>query len=252
MLFFLRLVFVLLVVFFVPLSGIAQETAAAPEDLTPRAADGASGGGIPLGFFIRGSVLFFPEDNGNASAPMPILPALGGGAFYSINDLFAAEASLDLYGATYDYDYSLGRPVPANDEYRSAYVIGAVLGLQGVFRFKPMEDKFTVRAYAGPAFDLRFVLKASGIEDSEIHGTDPITGTVKTVGDARKDINAYYWSDGRFVFLVFGGGMDFPVFNAAQLGFDIRAWYPVWRLWTGETLPAIEGWRFGVGFRIAF
>jgi hypothetical protein len=210
-----------------------------------------TGGVAALDWFARGSVLFFPEDNGNASAPMPILPSFGGGVSYSINDLFAVEASLDLYGTSYDYSYSLGRAVPATDEFRSAYVIGAILGIQGVARFKPMEDKFTVRAYIGPAFDLRFVLKASGIDDNEYHSEDPYTGT-KTVGDARKDISSYFWGDGRFIFLAFGSGIDFPVLDTLQLGLDLRAWFPIWKLWTGEDLPAIEGWRFGVGFRISF
>jgi len=230
-----RLVFVLLAALFAPLPAAAQY-------------NGAS----PLNWYIRGSLLFFPEDNGNASAPMPILPSLGGGVSYAINSLIALEASLDLYGTTYDYNYSLDRPVPANDEYRSAFVIGATLGLQGVFRFRPMENKFTIRAYGGPAFDLRVILQAYGIEDGEQHSKDPNSGAVKTVGQAREDISSYFWGNGRFFFLCAGGGMDFPVLNAIQLGFDLRAWFPVWRLWTGEDLPAIEGWRFGVGFRVSF
>jgi len=247
-----RFVFVLLAMLFAtlfaPLPVIAQET-----DINAEAApSGVPYNGVsPLNWFIRGSLLFFPEDNGNASAPMPILPSLGGGISYAINNLIALEASLDLYGTTYDYNYNLGRPVPANDEYRSAFVIGATLGLQSVFRFRPMENKFTIRAYAGPAFDFRIVLKAYGIEDDEQHSKDP-SGAVKTVGRAREDISSYFWGNGRFFFLCAGGGMDFPVLNAIQLGFDLRAWFPVWRLWTGEDLPAIEGWRFGVGFRVSF
>jgi hypothetical protein len=202
-----------------------------------------------FGSFGRGSILVFPDDNGNASAPMPILPSLGGGVFYTINDLLALEASLDVYGTTYDYDYSLGRPVPANDEYRSAFVTGVLLGLQPVFRWNPGET-FTIRAYGGPAFDLRMIFGAYGIEDNEPHPGNKSPNT--TVGDAREEISSYFWGSGRFLFLHAGAGMDFPFMENIQLGFDLRAWFPVWRLWTGENLPGIEGFRFGAGCRITF
>jgi hypothetical protein len=200
-----------------------------------------------LGFFGRGSILFFPEDNGSASAPMPILPSLGGGVFYTLNDLLALEASLDIYGTSYDYNYSLGRAVPANDEHRSAFVTGLLLGLQPVFRWNPLGDKFTVRAYGGLSFDLRMIFSASGIDDDDPHTNG------YTVGDARSEITSYFWGGGRFVFLHAGGGMDFPILdNSFQLGFDLRIWFPIWRIWSGENLPGIEGFRFGAGLRITF
>jgi len=202
--------------------------------------------------YARGSILIFPEDNGNASAPTPILPAIGGGIFYSLSDLLALEASLDVYGTTYDYDYRLGRPVPANDEFRSAFVTGLLLGLQPVFRWRPMGEKFTIRAYGGTAFDFRIIFQAYGIDDNEQHTNNGNPNTTHTVGEAREEITSYFWGSGRFFYAFVGGGMDFPVLDSFQLGFDLRVWFPVWKLWTGENLPPIEGFRFGAGFRITF
>jgi hypothetical protein len=205
---------------------------------------------------VRGSVLVFPEDNGVASAPMPILPSLGGSASYSLNELLALEMSLDIYGNTYDYDYTLERVVPANDEFRTSFVIGTVWGFQPVFRFRPMGDKFTIRAYGGVSFDFRIVFRAYGIDADEEHtnSTDPEHSgyTGHTVGEASKEITRYFWGGGRWIFPFIGGGMDFPVFEGITLGFDIRSWLPLWRLWTGEDLPFIEGFRFGIGFRVTF
>ena len=195
---------------------------------------------------VRGTIIFFPENNGSASAPMPILPSLGGAGSYTISELLAVEVSLDLYGNTYDYSKKLQRVVPANDEFRSAFVIGSILGFQPVLRFNPKEDKFTIRAYGGLSLDLRIVFPAYGIQDSEGHQDG------QSVGEARKKITSYFWGSGRFIFLVAGGGMDFPIMENLDLGFDLRLWIPAWRIWSGETLPFVEGFRIGIGFRIGF
>jgi hypothetical protein len=200
---------------------------------------------------LRGSVLFFPEKNGNASAPMPILPSLGTSASYDMSDLLAMEVSLDVYGNTYDYDYDLKRAVPANDEFRTSFVIGFLLGFQPVLRFRPMGDKFTIRTYGGLAFDLRIIFRAYGIDESDEH-TNNLGPTGHNIGEASKDISSYFWSNGRFIFPFIGGGIDFNVLDGIILGLDLRAWFPVWRAWTGEDLPFIEGFRFGVGFRATF
>jgi hypothetical protein len=204
------------------------------------------------GWYARGSILVFPENNGNASAPTPILPAIGGGIIYPINDLLAVEASLDIYGTTYDYDYRLERPVPANDEFRSAFVTGILFGLQPVFRWRPAGEKYTIRAYGGPAFDFRIIFGAYGIADDEQHTNDRNPNTMHTVAETRQEISSYFWGGGRFFFPFIGGGMDFPIMEGSQLGVDLRAWFPAWRLWSGESLPGIEGFRFGAGFRINF
>ena len=200
---------------------------------------------------VRGNLIFFPENNGNASAPMPILPSLGGGASYPLNDLLAVELSLDLYGTTYDYDYVLQRAIPANDEFRSAFVTGAILGIQPVVRLRPT-GTYTIRAYGGIGFDLRIIFPAYGIKDDDDHFNNGTGYTGHTIGEARKEISSYFWGSGRFIFPFIGGGMDFPVLDNIQLGFDLRAWLPIWRIWSGEDLSSLDSFRFGIGFRLTF
>jgi hypothetical protein len=200
---------------------------------------------------LRGSLLLFPESNGNRSAPMPILPSLGVAASWDLSQLLAIEASLDVYGNTYDYDYTLDRVVPANDEFRSAFAIGFLLGFQPVARFHPWGEKTTVRAYGGLAFDLRLAFPAYGIDSGEDH-TDAGGSTGHSVGDAKSSINSYFWGSGRWFLPFIGGGIDFRFLNELLLGLDLRLWIPAYRLWSGEDLPLVEGFRIGIGFRVTF
>jgi hypothetical protein len=197
-----------------------------------------------LDYSLRGSILFFPEDNGNASGPMPILPSIGGSASYALNDLFALELSLDIYAHDYDYDYGLDRAVPVDQEFRSSFIIGSIVGLQSVFRFRPWGENITIRAYGGLSFDLRICLLAFDVKGNHQSG--------KPLTEVSGDIFSYMWGGGRWFFPHIGGGMDFAFFENMTLGFDIRIWFPLWRTWTGEDLPFIEGFRFGLGFRAAF
>ncbi|MDR1388974.1 MAG: hypothetical protein LBJ31_03260 [Treponema sp.] len=204
-----------------------------------------------LEWSLRGSILLFPESNGNRSAPMPILPSLGAGASYTLSDFLALETSLDIYGNTYDYDYTLDRVVPANDEFRSAFALGLVLGFQPVMRFRPFGEKKIIRAYGGLAFDIRIVFPAYGIESGEDH-TNQGGSTGHSVGDAKSAINSYFWGSGRWLLPFIGGGMDFRFLDDLLLGFDLRLWIPAYRLWSGEDLPFVEGFRIGISIKVTF
>ena len=193
-----------------------------------------------ISWFAEGSVLFFPEDNGVHSDPMPILPSLGAGASYPISDTLRAELTLDLYTTHYGYSDELSRPVPEAIENRTARVIGSLLGFQLAGYFD-VSSKVTVRAYGGPTADLRIVLVAAGLEAHE------------DMKEVRKDVNkvrSYFWSQGRWLMPVIGTGADYTLNERFKLGIDFRVWMPMYRLWTGENLPAIEGWRFGPGIRL--
>jgi hypothetical protein len=62
-------------------------------------------------------------------------------------------------------------------------------------------------------------------------------------------------SDAMPVLPSLGIAAGWPVFSFMRiellLGFDLRTWLPVWRLWDAGSLPAVEGWRFGAGIRFS-
>jgi hypothetical protein len=193
-----------------------------------------------LGLSFRGSVLFFPEDNGLESDAMPILPSAGIAAGWPVFDFMRIELSLDCYGVYYAYSDTLDRAVPAIPDNRSAFVIGSLLGIQALKTFAPGRGA-RIRVYGGPAADLRLCLVAGGLEGADAEDASGETG----------DIASYFWGQGRWFMPVAGAGMDFALTEKLLLGFDLRVWLPAYRLWTAEDLPAVEGWRFGLGMRFS-
>ena len=198
--------------------------------------------GTGYSWFAQGSVLFFPENNGLRSDPMPILPGFGAGFGLPIINPFRLEITLDMYFTTYGFDFTLGRAVPRAWENRSAFVWGSVLGVQAAY-FWDLRSNMTLRFFGGLAADLRVVLVAPDLNDAS------------PMEEIRKETDAvlrYFWSMGRWLLPVAGTGMDFNLNEKFRLGFDIRIWLPMYKLWTGESLPFIEGWRFGIGARVTF
>jgi hypothetical protein len=201
------------------------------------------------GFFSRlswsagGSILFFPEDNGMRSDPMPVLPSPGMGVAYPVYGPMWAELTLDLYFTHYGYDDTLGRAVPVAIENRSAQVWAFLLGAQAVARFSliPLMD---LRVYGGGAADMRLVLLAGDLNEGQ-DGRSAIRAETNRVKE-------YFWGQGRWFLPLAGAGLDFNLNERFKLGIDVRMWIPLYKLWTDEGFMKIDGWRFGTGIKLSF
>ena len=196
-----------------------------------------------LSWFAEGSIFIFPDDNDTISDPMPILPSLGFGLSCSFHRFFRLEFTFDTYFTHYGYSDFLNRPIPNAIENRTSQVYGFILALPASGYFE-LGSVFTIRVFAGPGADLRLVLVAADLNE----GIDPMEDIRRQTGLVKN----YFWSDFRWFMPVAGLGFDFIVNPRLKFGIDLRAWFPVYRLWTGETLPPIEGWRFAGGVRITF
>jgi hypothetical protein len=194
---------------------------------------------------FEGSILYFPEDNGNAGDPAPILPSLGAALALPLNRLLWLEFTEDLYFTHYAYNYTLNRAVPAAIENRSAFVFGFLTGIQAVGWF-PLGKNAYFRVFGGPAADFRIIALAIGL-----HPDDTNTGNPDTDAQLQTDsVRDYMWGKARWFLPVAGMGFDFTVNEQFLAGLDMRVWFPVYKLYTGEDLPPIEGWRFSLGLRI--
>nr|AGS51533.1 hypothetical protein [uncultured bacterium contig00004] len=133
-----------------------------------------------------------------------------------------------------------------NPENRSAFVMGFVTGITATAFFPLGKNDAAMRIYGGPAADFRLITLAFGLN----HPAD-FTGNIES--DAKLQTEAiadYFWGKGRWLLPAAGIGMDLPITSNLLLGFDLRCWFPLYRLWTDEQLPPIDGWRFGAGLRI--
>jgi len=207
---------------------------------------------IPLNFVfgdflqwsITGNILYFPADNGINSDPAPILPSLGFSLSFHLWGPLRLELTEDIYFTNYEYNSAFGYPMACNPENRSALVIGFLTAVQvtGYFTF----GNTVLRAYAGPAADIRLITLSPGLKY-----TNDFTGNIETDPKLQTEaIGSYFWSEGRWLMPVVGSGADFQINDKFMLGFDIRVWMPVYKLWTNDNTSGIDGWRFGVGLRI--
>jgi hypothetical protein len=204
---------------------------------------GADGFSDRLTWSFQLSALMFPENNGNRGGPMPVLPAPGAALACSIWGPLSAELSLDLYFTNYKYDFDWDRALPAEIENRSAFVFGFLTGIQVLARFSPL-DNLTLRAYGGPAADFRIIALALDLHPDDFSGLPETDAQIQT--DA---VREYFWSQGRWFLPVAGMGIDYEINEKFLIGLDFRTWFPLYKLWSGENLPPIEGWRFGLGVR---
>lgn len=194
-----------------------------------------------VSWFAGGSLLFFPEKNGTESDPMHILPSPGMGASLPLHNRLRLDITLDFYMTHYGYSDSLDRAIPAAIENRSARVIGSILAFQAAAYFN-LSPIMTLRAYGGPAADLRIVIMAA----------DLMPGDEEDASRQTDSVRSYFWSNGRWFMPVAGTGLDFNINERFKVGVDLRCWIPAYRIWSGENLPFIEGWRFSPGIRFTF
>jgi len=192
-----------------------------------------------------GSLFLFASDNGPSADPPAILPSLGVSASWVLQDPLKIEVTGDFYGTNYEYNTVHNYPMACSPESRSAFVFGLVTAVQVTGYFPIGDNGTTVRVYGGPAADFRLVVPAFGLHP------DDQTGDIDTNAKLQTEaIASWFWSDGRWIMPVFGAGMDFPLNEQVLLGFDLRVWFPVYKLWTNDNTPAIDGWRFGLGLRV--
>lgn len=197
----------------------------------------------PFGWAIHGSIFYFPADNGVDSDPAPILPSAGYSLSWEIENHFRLEFTQDIYFTNYEFNWTRGHPMAASQPERAAFVLGFVTGVQAV-GFWPVGNT-TLRVFGGPAADLRIITVAFGL-----HPELDFTGDEFDARAQARAVSRWFWGSGRWFMPVAGFGADFPINERFLLGFDLRTWLPVYKLWTNDNTSAIDGWRFGVGFRI--
>jgi len=195
---------------------------------------------------VTGSIFHFAAKNGVDSDPSPILPSLGASLSWQFHKFVRLEFTEDLYFTNYEYNTTLNYPMACNPENRSAFVFGFITAIQITAVIPLGAGGIFMRIFAGPAMDIRIVTLAVGLK----HPAD-FTGDIETDPQVQTDaIRNHFWGKGRWFMPVAGIGFDFPAMEKLLFGFDLRVWFPIYKLWTDDNTPKIDGWRFGIGFRV--
>ena len=198
----------------------------------------------PFSWALHGGFFYFAADNGVDSDPAPIIPSGGFSLDWQLMRYLKIEVTEHIYFTDYEYNVTLGYPMACNPENRSAFVLGFLTGVNAVGYFPIGEGAF--RVFGGLAFDFRVITLAIGLN----HPAD-FTGDIKTDAQLQTDaVSKYFWEKGRWFMPSAGFGFDFPINSRFLLGFDLRAWFPVYKIWASDKAPDIDGWRFGANLRI--
>ena len=193
---------------------------------------------------VLGSLFYFAADNGIDSDHIPIRPSLGFSFAWQFWGPLKVEFTEDIYFTNYEYNFKRGYPMACTLDSRSGFVLGLVTAINLTAAFNIGDNDITARVYGGPAADFRIVTWAFGLNHTDF------TGDERDAGIQAKAISDYFWGNGRWFMPAAGFGIDFPLNDSFLLGFDLRTWFPVYKLWTNDDTPAIDGWRFGAGLRI--
>ncbi len=188
---------------------------------------------------IKGSLMFVAEDAGLEADAAPLYPMIGLG-LNSGSGSFEMELSLDVYGAYFLYSEADKRPYAAAPENREAVAFGFIAAFPLGLRVRLIhQGRF--RLFAGPALDFKLCLPATGIESEQ-----------SALNSATKAISSYYLDTMRWFLPVAGLGIDFPYTNNLALGAELRVWFPVYRLLSGEGRHFWDDGRAALSFRLSF
>ncbi|MFQ3547998.1 MAG: hypothetical protein SNJ56_06635 [Termitinemataceae bacterium] len=187
---------------------------------------------------LNASLFGIPEDNGIEGGPMPLLPMPGIALVYSMNSFLAVGGSLDMYSTYYGYSDTLHRAVPVELEHRSSLVVGTILSPLVTYTMN-IPIGIRLRFLGGFSIDARLCLIANDLTEGDLADASLET----------KQVAEYFWAQGRWFFPMTGFGLDFLTVSRVRIGTDFRVWYPLYRVWSGDQAPAVEGWRFALGLR---
>jgi len=196
--------------------------------------------GDAFGWAAKGSLFLFASDNGPRADPPAIVPSLGFSLTWQLLDFLRIEFSEDIYFSNYEFSREFGYPVACGLDSRYSFVIGFITAIQATGTFPIGNNGIMARVFGGPSADLRIITQAVGLHPTDIQEAEQQT----------KMLTDHFWGNGRWFMPVFGAGMDFPAVENYLIGFDLRVWFPMYKLWINDNTPAIDGWRFGISLRI--
>lgn len=166
---------------------------------------------LPLSFYLN-------TGDKKASAPSPVVFNPGVGLVFPNDYWVSFQPGLNFY-----YSYYLwyeGRALPAEIENRTATTLSFMLDLPAVFSVSLKNSKLEFNA--GPSVLMRFGWKSNGTSDAEASDV--------------KEINSYFWSKARFLYLAGGISWLTEIPSGTNFGPFMTFYLPVGSLAAHESM----------------
>ena len=173
------------------------------------------------------------------SAPSPIIYPVSVGVLWPNNATFAVQPTLSfftMYHLWYD-----GQALPAEIENRTSQTISLLLNVPAVFSLFPNE-KSRFQFFGGLAFLMRFGTLANGVKESD-------SGYTGTASGDMDEINSYFWSNARFLYLSLGGSWLYDLVPHLRLGPVLYTYLPLGSFFSGE---GAQGMIVSLGLKLSF
>lgn len=184
-----------------------------------------------------GPGIYVNTANKLTSAPSPIVYPITFGFIWPNYTYLAFEPTL-----TFFYMYHLfynGMALPAEIENRTTVTLNFMLNLPLVFSLYYGDNRLQLNGGLGVL--MRFGLKANGID----RNAPGLTGTIQS---DISEINKWFWSNARFLYLSAGASWLFGLTGNLKAGPTVNIYFPVGTIFSHEN---IQGMIATVGMKVS-
>ena len=181
-------------------------------------------------------LIYIGTTDPGASGPSIITPLYGVSLPMQLSGPFFIEPMLELY-TTY-YQWTGTAAAPASMESPTGFLtLGALLSMHGGARWA-VSPVLTVGGSLGLDFLLRFPIEFL------MPDQNPAADTGSGFG--------WFFGAARFIYPEARAFLRWQVTDAIGLVFNLRAWFPLFKLWDGQNLPFPDQFMFagGIGFAV--
>lgn len=195
-----------------------------------------------LRFVLAGAPTFkFNSIDTKTAAATSLVFPLTIGAHWSNNYFVTIEPRLSLYTQYYIWNNSKKAALPTEIENRTAMVLEFMLDLPVVFTLQ-VSKKTDVEFFIGPAFLFRGGFLASGIQSGD-------SGTSGSAGSDVKEINKWFWDNGRWFYFSLGASWMIHALPHLTLGPEIHLYLPIGSFASSESFNEMT---LSLGIKVMF
>lgn len=163
----------------------------------------------------------------SVSAPSPIIYPITFGFLWPDYTFLAAQPSVSFF--MNNHLWYNGKALPAEIENRTSTTLSFLFNIPAVLSF--YIKNFRLQLMPGIAILARFAFLANNINASD-------SGYSGSAASDIKNINSYFWSNGRFFYLSSGVSILYKITDTIKIGPVMNVYVPIIPLLTGEGLQA--------------